>query len=314
LWHFDGATGGELPWIWRVNNGSTYVRSVVVTKDVLIFNHKEQDASMRRVGQNLSNYPLICSSHCLSFFLGPICRQWSSIVLSASDDDIIYDVGQVGVISEDNITIIQNITTIAREYCGRESIVFGMVTDSGVGPNSYQGNGWIAIYGPRSEPQTINNRADIGAELPMFGIDGGVGLLPSGIRESSSFSNGDIRLGDDGKGVCMLLVSGSFRLSDDRPIVAVRNSQSEDRSRSGGDKSPKSKPFAFAFTALVAVGLVTISGLFSRYAVYACRDRSDSSYYFFMLFSFLAIFGGFFLVATIFGFFPESPLPHLNLF
>jgi hypothetical protein len=186
LWHFDGATGGELPWIWRVNNGSTYVRSVVVTKDVLIFNHKEQGASMRRAGQNLSNYPLICGSHCLSFLLGPICRQWSSVVLSASHDDIFYGVRQSGIISEDNISIIQNITTFTWAYRPRESIVLGMVTDSGVGPNSYEGNGWIAIYGPRSEPQTINNRADIGAELPMLGIERRISLIPSGIGEPIS--------------------------------------------------------------------------------------------------------------------------------
>jgi hypothetical protein len=188
FWYVDGATGGELP--WRVNNGSTDVRSVVVTKDVLIFNHKEQGASMRRAGQHLSNYPLICGSHCLSFLLRPICRQWSSIVLSASHDDIVYGVSQRGIISEDNISVIQNITTFTWAYRPRKSIVLGMVTDSGVGPYSHEGNGWIAINGPRSEPQTINNRADIGAELPMLGIERRISLIPSGIGEPISRLDG----------------------------------------------------------------------------------------------------------------------------
>jgi hypothetical protein len=162
------------------------------------------------------------------------------------------------------------------------------------------------------DPDFVNKY--ISAQLALLGVDCGIGLCTSSFGESSSFSNGGGRLGDGGKGVGVLLIGGSFRLTDDRPIIAMRDSQREDRGGGSGDKSPKGKPFTLAFTALVAVGLVAISGMFSRHAVYACRDRSDSSYYLFMLFSFLAIFGGFFLLATICGFFPDSPLPHLNLF
>jgi len=90
--------------------------------------------------------------------------------------------------------------------------------------------------------------ADIGAELPMLGVLG---------------------------------------LSDDRPIITVRDNQRDDRRSGGGDKSPKSSPFTFAFSCLLAMGLIAGSGVFSRHAVYACRGRDDSSYYLFMLFSFL---------------------------
>ena len=111
-----------------------------------------------------------------------------------------------------------------------------------------------------------------------------------------------------------LPIFGVLGLSDDRPIITVRDNQRDDRRSGGGDKSPKSSPFTFAFSCLVAMGLIAGSGVFSRHAVYACRGRDDSSYYLFMLFSFLAIFGGFLLLATIFGFFPDAPLPHLDFF
>jgi hypothetical protein len=135
--------------------------------------------------------------------------------------------------------------------------------------------GWLAVRRVGSEPEAVMDWADIGAELPMLGV-----LGPS----------------------------------DDRPIITVRDYQRDDRRGSGGDKSPKSSPFTFAFSCLLAMGLIAGSGVFSRHAVYGCRGRDDSSYYLFMLFSFLAIFGGFLLLATIFGFFPDAPLPHLDLF
>jgi hypothetical protein len=52
-------------------------------------------------------------------------------------------------------------------------------------------------------------------------------------------------------------------------------------------RAQKSSPFTFAFSCLLAMGLIAGSGVFSRHAVYACRGRDDSSYYLFMLFSFL---------------------------
>jgi hypothetical protein len=58
---------------------------------------------------------------------------------------------------------------------------------------------------------------------------------------------------------------------------------------------------------LGALDLLTISNVLRRYALYACRYRSDISYYLFMFFNLLAISVGFFLLATIFGFFPETP-------
>jgi hypothetical protein len=124
---------------------------------------------------------------------------------------------------------------------------------------------------------------------------------------ASVFSNG-------GHSIRVLLVGGSSRFQNDRSVVPVRDDQREDRGSGSGEKSPKSSPFALASAPFVAFGLVTMSGVLSHHAVYTCRGRDDSSYYLFALLSFLAIFGGFFLLATIFGFFPGSPLPHLDLF
>jgi hypothetical protein len=171
------------------------------------------------------------------FLLLANLSEWQAEVMSASGDDVIYCVLQIAINSKDHV-IASKITTRARTYGGGEPIILETVTEDGVRKIRGRG-GWLAVLRVGSEPKAVMDWADIGAELPMFGIDGGVGLIPSGIRESSSFSNGGIRLGDDGKGVCMLLVSGSFRLSDDRPIVAVRNSQSEGPRRQRRRQEPK---------------------------------------------------------------------------
>jgi hypothetical protein len=54
--------------------------------------------------------------------------------------------------------------------------------------------------------------------------------------------------------------------------------------------------------------------MLSRYAIYTCIERSDGTYYLFLALSVFAAFTGGLLLATIFGFFPDAPFPHLDLF
>jgi hypothetical protein len=313
LWHVDGATRDELPWAWGVNNRSTYVSSMAVTKDVLIFNHKEQCARMRRAVRNLINYPLICGSPCLSFLLGPICRQWSSIVLSASHDDILYSIIQSGINSEDNITIIQNITTFTRDYRRRESIVLGMVTDLGVGPNSYEGNGWIAIYRPRREPQTINNRADIGAELPMLGIDRRIGLIPSGVSETPGLFGGGVGFGERSERVVMLPIGDAAGIAQSLLRVRMTLDDAPSGNRRRDNECRDSSKFPLLSSFLVCICLIVSSLLCIRYAVYNCSYAADGRYYIFIAIGFLFMLGSVLTIASIFGFFPSAPIPHLCL-
>ena len=69
-----------------------------------------------------------------------------------------------------------------------------------------------------------------------------------------------------------------------------------------------------ALAAFVSVGLLAIGGMLSRHAIYTCTYRDDGSYYLFLLLSVALAFASFLLLATIFGFFPDVPLPHFNLF
>lgn len=68
-----------------------------------------------------------------------------------------------------------------------------------------------------------------------------------------------------------------------------------------------------AFT-LTSIGLIAISGVLSRYAIYTLTYRTGCSYFIFLVLSVILAFAGFLLLTTIFDFFPESPLPHLNIF
>jgi hypothetical protein len=97
-------------------------------------------------------------------------------------------------------------------------------------------------------------------------------------------------------------------------IVAMSNYNREDSDSSGNAEDPIGHIFAICLLFLVAFFLIAIGLMLSRHAIYNCRYRDDGSYVFFVLFSEIPLLCGVLLLATIFGFFPDSPLPHLSLF
>jgi hypothetical protein len=64
----------------------------------------------------------------------------------------------------------------------------------------------------------------------------------------------------------------------------------------------------------VRMGLLAIGSVLNNHGIYTCAYRDDGFYYIFLLLSVALAFAGFFVLATIFGFFPETLLPHFNLF
>jgi hypothetical protein len=126
--------------------------------------------------------------------------------------------------------------------------------------------------------------------------------------------NSGIGFGECGKRVPVLLIGRFAPRSDNSQIIAMRNNQGTYSSNGRGHKGAKSSPIALSLFVFVALGLIAISGIFSRYAIYTCIERNDGSYYVFLMLSFLAALVGGLALTTIFGFFPDSPLPHFNLF
>src|SRR5271169_5897348 len=97
--------GRESSWIWRINNPSTYVSMMEVSKDVVVLDYKEQKTPMTSVGNNIIF--LVGWQHSFSFFSWPICRDgWRPEVLSASDEDVIDSVTQIAINSKDDVSII----------------------------------------------------------------------------------------------------------------------------------------------------------------------------------------------------------------
>jgi hypothetical protein len=192
LWHFDGATR-EVPWAWRVDDGSAYVSCVVNFKDVVVLNHKEQSTSMKGVRNNLINFFLICPREPLSVFSRPIGRQCGSKIVSALGDDVFYGFGQSVVDSKDDITVIE-IATQAGRYGRGEPIILEMVTKYG-GTNLVAGlprgewrscaerGRWAAIHKIGCQPEAGKNGTNVGAQLVPFDVFRDISLIPSGIGE-----------------------------------------------------------------------------------------------------------------------------------
>ena len=181
LWHFDAASREDAA-VWRpVNKISAYVSSMALTKDIVILNHKEQKPYTMGVCNDIIKLSLVYSTDSASFFSWPICRSVMAEVISASGDDVIYGVLQIAINSKDHVTA-SKITTRPRTYGGGEPIILETVTEDGVRKIRGRG-GWLAVRRVGSEPEAVMDWADIGAELPMLSVLGGVDLVPSGISE-----------------------------------------------------------------------------------------------------------------------------------
>jgi hypothetical protein len=127
----------------------------------------------------------------LPLLTGPIVLCFWPIVLPASRCDILNRLSQTGINSKDDIT-----ATLTRGYRHCGLIVLGTEADSRLGPDSHFGNGWIAIYRLRGDPEAVVNGANIGTELAMLRVNCGVGLIASGICETPSLFNSSIRFGE----------------------------------------------------------------------------------------------------------------------
>jgi hypothetical protein len=157
LWHFDGALRESTDVQRVVNNLSAYVSNVAISKDVVVLDHKEQKTSVRRF--NIVKFHLICWRESVSLFPRPICRGWGPEVLSASNDDVTYNVSQIGINSKNELP-----TTHPWGYGRGEPIVLVLVTQYG-GTNFFTGYArmgrWLASYSGQSEAR--KNGPDIGA-------------------------------------------------------------------------------------------------------------------------------------------------------
>jgi hypothetical protein len=166
LWHFDGALRESTDVQRVVNNLSAYVSNVAISKDVVVLDHKEQKTSVRRF--NIVKFHLICWRESVSLFPRPICRGWGPEVLSASNDDVTYNVSQIGINSKNELP-----TTHPWGYGRGEPIVLVLVTQYG-GTNFFTGYArmgrWLASYSGQSEAR--KNGPDIGAELAMLYVNG----------------------------------------------------------------------------------------------------------------------------------------------
>jgi hypothetical protein len=90
---------------------------------------------------------------------------------------------------------------------------------------------------------------------------------------------------------------------DDIPN-ANRRSQSE---------CGESSIFPFLSGVLMCICLIISSLMCIRYAVYNCSYSDDGRYYIFIAVGFLFMLGSVLAIASIFGFFPSTPIPHLCL-
>ena len=135
-----------------------------------------------------------------------------------------------------------------------------------------------------------------------------------GVCQTPRFCNSDIGFTQRAHGITMLLGGIAFCLPNNSNIIAVSDNQCKDGRTGSGNERPKSRQLSLALATFVSLGLLAIGGVLSRHAIYTCTYRNDSSYYLFLLISVVLAFVSILLLATIFGFFPTSPLPHLDLF
>jgi hypothetical protein len=152
---------------WRINNSSTYVGVMEVSKDVVILNYKKQKPPMTSVRDNIINYLLINWQDSFPFLSSPSCRdRRRPKILPASGDDIIDDVKQIAVNNKDDVSII---TARAGGYGGGGSIILEMVTENGMSSLRLREG---AIFRLNGQPKAVKNGTNIGTDLSLLHLPG----------------------------------------------------------------------------------------------------------------------------------------------
>jgi hypothetical protein len=170
-WHFEGAWAIPAA-VWRiVNDASAYISDMSIPEDILILYNKEQNTFMRTAPNNHINFPLICWKRSSSFFSWPNGRNGrGSVILSASNNDVIYGVRQFAINRKDGIAVSS--TACAGEYGGGDPKILKMITKyGGTSPlASWAGSRWSTMDKIGGQPEAVKDRADIGPHLSVLRV------------------------------------------------------------------------------------------------------------------------------------------------
>jgi hypothetical protein len=177
------AASSENDLIWLTNDLSACVSKVDIAKNIVVRHFAKQEAWVtgHYKGYLLLKLTLLHGEARLSW---PYCGRSRIWVGGTPGEHGIFCFVQ-------SPTQRASIDNDAVMWCSSwgEPVVLEVVTEDGVGSNC--GIAWVAVDILACQPKAIKNRTDVGAELPMFGIDGRVGLYAGGFGEPSSISRPD---------------------------------------------------------------------------------------------------------------------------
>ena len=105
------------------------------------------------------------------------------------------------------------------------------------------------------ELKAIKNRANIGAELPVLGID----LVPSSVRETPSLFNGGVGFGERFEGVVMLTIGNAACVTES--FFGIRMALDDTPSSNGGSQNECNDSSGFSLLSgfLVCICLIISS-------------------------------------------------------
>jgi hypothetical protein len=157
------------------------------------------------------------------------------------------------------------------------------------------------------------NWTNVGAELVLFGVFRDISLIPSGISETPSLFDGGVVFGERIERVGMLPISDVAGIAQSLLRVRMALDDTPSSNRRGDNECRDSSKFRLLSSFLVGICLIISSLMCIRYAVYNCSYSADARYYIFIAIGFLFMLGSVLTIASIFGFFPGTPIPHLCL-
>lgn len=186
FWHYplDGARA-EAPGAWRINDLSAHVGMVKVSKDIAVFYYKEQQPFMTRACNDVVHFPLVNCEFSSSFLSRPIGRnRWRPNVFSTFGYDLLDSAAQIAIVSKDDAD--RGVTSACTRGCSWSATkISEMVTENRGSTGIYFGRKssgrQLAVYRMSGQPEI--DRANVGTELPLFGVHRGIGLVAGSVGE-----------------------------------------------------------------------------------------------------------------------------------